>query len=443
MRGKLTKRQVDRYTAPKNTREIVWDTSLPGFGLRITPAGHKGFVVQYRVGGLSRQVTIGDYGVLTVDQARDRAKKILGDVASGLDPAAERAAGQRAHRERLEAPTVAQLVPAFLDHCRAHCKPATVKEYKRIFEHDIEPVVGSHRVAELTAKHVAALHLSMRKHKYSANRTLARLTTFCSWAERVGERARHSNPCSDVKPYTENAKERFLSTDEIRKLGDALRVAETVGLPPAPELQLKPKSEATAKHRPKSAGTPIPANPFAVAAIRFLSLSGWREGEALSLKWTDIDFERRFSTLGDTKTGRSIRALGPEALSLLKQLPRLAKSPYCFPGAKPGAHLKEIKRVWYAVRLAAGIKDARLHDLRHTFASVAADEGMSLQLIGSLLGHARPETTRRYAHLTEDARVSAAGKVAGSIAAQMREHSESATATVLSIEKAQTRLRTS
>src|SRR4051812_40892223 len=96
MQAKLTKKTIEGFRPPLRTREIVWDTALPGFGLRITPAGHKGFVVQYRVGGRSRQMTLGDYGVLTLDQARDRAKKVLGDVANGLDPAADREAGQRA-----------------------------------------------------------------------------------------------------------------------------------------------------------------------------------------------------------------------------------------------------------------------------------------------------------------------------------------------------------
>ena len=321
---------------PKKTREIVWDMTLPGFGCRVTPAGHKAFVIQYRVGGRSRQVTLGDYGVLTVEQARDRAKKLLGDVAAGADPADEQEARQSAHRERLEAPTVADLLPAFLDHCRARCKPAVVDEYERIFNHDILPELGRQRVADLTTKRVTALHVSMRKHRYAANRALARLSTFCTWAERMGDRPRHSNPCTDVKPYHEAAKERYLSLEEFKRLGAALRVAETIGLLPAPEHRKGPRTAATAKHRPKSADTPIPANPFAVAAIRFLMLSGWREGEVLSLKWADVDFERRFATLGDTKTGRSVRALGTPALDLLRALPRREGSAYVFPGANEG-----------------------------------------------------------------------------------------------------------
>jgi integrase len=419
MRTKLTKRAIDGLNRPSDSQEIVWDRTLPGFGLRITPAGHKGFVVQYRVGGRTRRLTLGDYGLLTVDQARDRAKKALGDVANGLDPAAEREAGQRAHRERLGAPTIAQLAPLFLDGCRAHCKPGTVEEYERIFEHDILPKIGSRQVAELTSRQVGALHLSMRKRKYSANRALARLSTLCTWAERMGERPRHSNPCADVKPYSETAKERFLSAEEFQRLGQALRTAETLGLPPAPKLKKRPASAETAKHRPKIADQPVPANPFAVAAIRFLSLSGWREGEALSLRWADVDLERNIATLRDTKTGRSVRPLGVSAMEVLRNMPQVEGSPYTFPGAKVGTHLKEIKRVWYAVRHAAKIEDLRLHDLRHSFASVAADAGLSLPLIGSLLGHTRPETTKRYAHLTEDARVRAASDVSRSIAARL------------------------
>ena len=185
-------------------------------------------------------------------------------------------------------------------------------------------------------------------------------------------------------------------------MGTALTSAETVGMPPAPTRRRKRKTGVTSKHRPKSVDDLKPANLFAVAAIRFLLLSGWREMEALNLRWNEIDTARRVATLPDTKTGRSIRPLGAPALALLDALPRIAESPYVFPGRAPEKPLVEINRVWYAVRLAAGLEDVRLHDLRHSFASAVASSGGSLLIIRALLGHKDTSTTAKYAHLFED-----------------------------------------
>jgi integrase len=173
-------------------------------------------------------------------------------------------------------------------------------------------------------------------------------------------------------------------------------------VPPAPRRRRKPKTGPKAKHRPKSADAPKPANPFAIAAIRFLLLSGWREGEALKLKWSDINSERQFATLADTKTGKSIRPLGAPALALLDELPRVNGCHYVFPGRSLKEPLVEINRVWYAVRHAAELHDVRLHDLRHSFASTVASAGGSLLMIRALLGHKDTKTTAKYAHLLED-----------------------------------------
>jgi integrase len=158
----------------------------------------------------------------------------------------------------------------------------------------------------------------------------------------------------------------------------------------------------------------------AVAALRFLLLTGWREGEAVSLKWSEVDFSRGVATLQDTKTGRSARHLGAPALALLADLPRLAGSPCVFPGSKPGTSFTDLGRLWDAVRHAAGLEDVRLHDLRHSFASVAAASGLSLPVIGALLGHRGVATTQRYAHLGDDPRKRAADKVAQRVAAALK-----------------------
>ena len=162
------------------------------------------------------------------------------------------------------------------------------------------------------------------------------------------------------------------------------------------------------------------ANPAAVAAIRLLALTGCRVGEILALRWDEVDFEHGELRLGDTKTGRSVRPLGDVAAELLRTLPTRPESPYVLPGAIEGQPLTEIKRVWHAVRYAAGLPALRLHDLRHSFASVPADGGVSLLVIRSMLGHSRVATTERYAHLTRGPVRRAANSASADIASWMR-----------------------
>jgi integrase len=288
-----------------------------------------------------------------------------------------------------------------------------------MFDRDVMPVLGTKRAADLTTADLARLHSSMRDRPYMANRVLAALGAFCSWCELHGHRSRHSNPAPDVEPYAEHARERFLSGEEMARLGAALTLAETVGVPPAPSRRRKPKKGKTAKHRPKSADTVRPANPFAIACLRFLLLSGWREAEARTLRWDALDTARGHAILADTKTGRSIRPLGASVFAFLDELPRLEDSPYVFPGAEPGQSIVNLTRTWEAVRLAAKLSDVRLHDLRHTAASVAAAGGLSLPLIGALLGHRNPSTTQKYAHLADDPRRLAADRMAGDVAAAL------------------------
>lgn len=277
------------------------------------------------------------------------------------------------------------------------------------------PALGGMRVRDVTAGNIARLHRSLRSTPYNANRVLALLGSFFTYAEREGLRPKHTNPAHDVEPYKERSRERFLTPAEVSRLGDALRIAERVGLPSAPNRRRHQKTGAAAKHRPKTADQPIPANPFAIASIRFLLLTGWREREALNLKWSEVDFGRGIATLGDTKTGRSIRVIGAPACLLLAELPRFEGSEYVFPGKFQNRPLVEINRIWYAVRHAAKLEDVRLHDLRHSFASVSASAGGSLLVIGKLLGHRESATTAKYAHLLDDPLKAAANSTAAQI----------------------------
>lgn len=414
MRAKITKRRVD-VTKAQAQDVFIWDDELPGFGLKVTPAGRKVFVFQYRLNGSRSRMTVGPYGSLTVEHARSIARQIAGRVAGGEDPAAEKAQTRLAARDA----TVAKLSAAYLDELAARARPASAYEFRRVFDRYINPAVGSRSVASLTLRDVSALHMAHRKTPVMANRVITTLRAFLNWCERRGYRERGSNPCRDVDRFPERARERFLSQAEIARLGLALNKAEREGLRPAPQLRKRPKSTATEKHRPKSL-RPIPANPFAVAAIRFLAYSGWREQEALTLRWRDVDLERGQATLGTTKTGRSQRRLGPPAVALLASLPRLNGSPYVFPGQVPGRPLREIKRVWTAARHAAGLDEVRLHDLRHSFASFAVGGGLSLYLTGQLLGHKQAATTQRYAHFADDVLKAAADDVSNTVWAAMQ-----------------------
>jgi integrase len=407
---KLTKRAVDGLQATPGGDYFVWDTELKGFGVRVSAKGKKVFVLKYRPIGRreSRRVTLGVVGPLSVVEARKQARRLIADVVNGGDPSRERKASKLI-------PTVRQLGEAYLTDVKARLKLRTATDYEAIWENNIDPTLGSNRVADVTPADVARVHRALSKTPYQANRVLAVIGAFFTFAAREGHRARHDNPAHYIKFFPEKARERFLSPAEFKKLGDALATAERLGLPPAPQHRRKPKSEQSAKHRPKRADVPKPADPMTLAAIRLIALTGCREGEILSLRWDAVDLERGYLRLADTKTGRSVRPLGAPAAELLTRLPRQAGSPYVFPGVKRGSHLQEIKRVWYAIRHAAELDDVRMHDLRHSFASVSAIEGTSLLIIRSLLGHADIKTTQKYAHLGDDPVKAAADRTAQTV----------------------------
>jgi integrase len=409
----ITKRTIDALSTTRH-HEYVWDNELPGFGVRVTAGGFKAYVVQYRLPGLGRRgtvkrVTLGAHGVLTPDEARRLAKRELGKVAQGVDLAAERAA-------RKEAATIRELGTEYLEDVELHRKPGTAKEYTRLWRKHVLPALGSKLAAEVSTADIRRLHRSLHKTPYLANRVAAMLGAFFTFAENEGARPQNDNPAHGIEFFAEKPRERFLTPDEFMRLGSALTKAETHGLPPAPELRRKPGKEAKQKHRPKSADAPIPANPFAVAAIRLLALTGCRENEILSLRWDAVDIDRGYLRLADTKTGRSVRPIGESAVALLESLPRLERNPFVFPGLKENEHLTEVKRLWYAARHAAKLDGLRLHDLRHSFASVPATSGESLLVVRSLLGHKRASTTERYAHLSDDPVRRAANRAAGDIA---------------------------
>lgn len=412
---RITKRLVDNL-ATKDRDVFVWDSDVPGFGIRVWPSGKKTYVVQYRLPGggrrsFAKRVSLGEHGVLTPDEARQLAKKTLGSVAHGNDPAADRSA-------RRKAATVKEFGVDFLKDAEKRLKPNTYYEYERLWTKHVLPAIGAKQVQAVETSDIRKLHRSLSESPYVANRVVARLHTFFEFAESENVRPRHTNPIEGLETFQEEGRERFLTIAEYQRLGAVLTNAETEGLPPAPKKRSKPSTNPkTQKHRPKiGVEIPFKADPYGVAAIRLITLTGWRKNEALSLYDGILDLERGHVRFRDTKTGKSVRPLSQTVIDFLKNIPRIEGNPHFFPGRDGKGHRKTIDRLWHAIRHAAGLDEVRIHDLRHSFASVPASAGTSLLIIRELLGHRNVATTERYAHLADDPVKRAADDVSGDIA---------------------------
>jgi integrase len=383
----ITKRAVDAAKAHK-ADSYLWDKELRGFGLKVTPAGRKVYLVQYQLGGRkgrTRRVTIGRHGEITPSFARAEAKRLLGEIAAGRDPAVER---DKAHAGR----SVGVVLEQFMaEHVRPKLKTCTAEGYQRVAKLYVLPAIGRRSIGDVTRQDIARLHHEMNAKPYQANSALAMLSKFFSWAEKHGLRPDGSNPCRHVVKYRERKRERFLSQGELGRLGDALREAE----------------------QNKSCST------WVVAAIRLLTLTGARRNEIITLRWENVSEEHQHLMLPDSKTGRKAIHLNAPALALLQTILRLEGNPFVICGEKPGRHLVNLEKPWRRIRKAAKLDDVRLHDLRHSFASVAASGGQSLVVIGKMLGHTQPATTARYAHLADDPVKAASDSVGARIAAAM------------------------
>lgn len=377
---KLTKRIVDAV----KPGEIIWDSEVKGFGVRCQRRD-KVFILKAKARGRWRWMSIGPHGSpWTSETARTEAKRILGEIADKKDPAAIRDA------EKTN-PTVSQMGEMFLrDHVKVKRKPRTLVTYRDQLERLANPVIGKTRVVDITRSDIAKLHHSLRGTPYQANRTMALLSKMFNWAEQIGYRQDGSNPCRHIEKYPEKKRERFLSDVEQARLGDVL-------------------SEAGGRE-----------SPYVLAAIRLLMFTGARLSEILTLKWEHVDIENGVLRLPDSKTGQKVVFLNAPALEVLYGIPRIEGNSYVICGEKDGAHLVNLQKPWGRIRKNAGLEDVRLHDLRHSFASVAASGGLSLPMIGKLLGHTQAETTQRYAHLAADPLRAANEAIGQRIAAVMR-----------------------
>lgn len=390
---KLTKTIVDALKPSKvevegSKHRFVWDGELRGFGVRLSPAGRRSFIVQYRTPeGKNRRTVIGHYGLMTVEQARDRAFDILVTVSKGIDPAIPtEPEGSKA--------TIAEICDWYLAEAKAGrivgrrrrpIKPSTLKmDESRITVH-IKPLLGDRTIdglklgdiegmqADIAAGKTAKARASSRGGAATggagvAARTISSLHSILEHAVRLGRIP--SNPAKGVRKLAGNARERRLSRSEIVKFGAAMRQAEADG-----------------------------EHPTGLAAIRLLLLTGFRRMEGLGLQRPWLDSEEGAIRFPDTKSDRQIRAIGRAAVDLLLAQPTVDKSPFFFPADWGDGHFIGVVRVLDRVCALARLEDVTPHTLRHTFGSVAGDLGFSELTIRPLLGHAPRGITQRYVHL--------------------------------------------
>ncbi len=378
---KLTKARIDalKYEGTKLThghsRDIRWDDMVSGLGVRIYPSGKKHFVLSYRVKGRKRLYTIGKYGdPFTLEMARKKAGKLKGEIIDGGDPLRHR-------QEERAAPTVKELAKRYLsDHAERHKRPASVRDDRAMIDKIILPRLGTRKVADITFADVDALHARLKATPYRANRVIALLSKMFSLAStrwRDWSQLDY-NPAKGIEKYPEEGRERYLSPPELGALTKAL-----------------------ASH----------PNQTTANAIRLLILTGARRMEVLAAKWDQFDLQEGVwvKPSAHTKQKREHRVpLNAPALQLLTEMrsategENTAENEFVFPAGGDNNHLTEIRKGWEMVCEEAGITGCRVHDLRHTFASILASSGHSLPIIGQLLGHTHQATTNRYAHLYDD-----------------------------------------
>jgi len=363
---KLTKTTVEAIK-PGAQDVVVWDATLPGFGIRVKPTGVRSYIVQYRDRntGASRRMTIGQHGVVTFDQAKKQARALLADAVRGQDPVAER-------QTKRKAPTLSDLAMDYLEkYAIPKKRPKSVRDDRSMLDNIILPKLGSEKVTAIGQRDVETLHAEMKDRPYQANRVLALLSKMFNLA--VQWELRRDNPVKGIQRYEEEKRDRWLRDEELKRLCEVLDTHP---------------------------------NQRAANAIRLQLLTGARMGEVLGAKRADFDLERGVwrKPSHQTKQKRTEHLpLSNEAAALVGSIIQGASdSLYLFPGNVPGEPLTDVKKFWTSAMRQAGITDYRRHDNRHTYASHLVSSGLSLEIVGRLLGHTNPSTTKRYAHLADD-----------------------------------------
>ncbi|MDE0279720.1 MAG: integrase arm-type DNA-binding domain-containing protein [Gammaproteobacteria bacterium] len=300
---RISRRTVEALRVEKDT--VFWDSELPGFGVRVYPTGNKFYVVQTRTGGKAgKRVTVGRHGVITADEARRRAAGIIARVKAGEEPSPEPSEGRPE-----TGPTIGELAGQWLDeHVEVRCKPNTRTMYRRIVNNYILPALGKEQALSVDRARVADLHHSMRSTPAMANSVVKVLSRIWRVAEDRGRIPEGRNPCRMLVKFRTRKRERFLSEEEFRRLGNVLTDAETAG----------------------------DVSVHAIAAIRLLLLTGCRKNEILTLKWDEVDLEAGELQLPDSKTGARTIPISPEAAGVMVIIPRRRGQSPCHSGEGPG-----------------------------------------------------------------------------------------------------------
>lgn len=378
--GRITKTFVERL----KSGDVLRDNELVGFGVRVRGSS-RSYFIHKKVRGQEQWVTIGRHGSpWTADTARKRASDLLVEMAGGGDPV------ERLRRER-DALTFEEAQKLFMEQHGPKLKPRTRTEYQRLLDKVIVPRLGKRQLHKITRADVAQFHAELASVPGRANFVLSVLSKLFSWAQDTGVDEREVNPCLRVSKYRLSKRERYLTRKEYALIAATVTALEGEG-------------KITAS---------------SAFAIRLLMLTGARLNEILTLQWSFFRADMKCLFLPDSKTGEKIIRLSDEALAVLKTIPKVEENPYVITGHVHGTHLTNLHKAWYLVCETAKLDGVRIHDLRHSFASMAADAGASLPMIGGLLGHADPQTTARYVHLVDTRLHELNGTVGAAIGAAM------------------------
>ncbi|ETI64284.1 integrase [Sphingobium sp. C100] len=392
--AKLTRDLCDRAVVRSEQYEL-WDAELAGFGLRIMPSGVKSFIVRYRIDGGGRTAkrrtyTLGRYGALTIDQARKQGKAVLGAVANGQDPGEKRIA-KRGELLISQLRDLYEERGCVIQRGKRIGEPmkALTKQYTMArIDHHIVALLGRKRVGDVSiadveqfARDVASgktakdekigprKRIIVRGGEGAARKAIRDLSAMYSFAMRLELTDRNPVDKAAVRK-TDNQRERFLTLEEVKRLGAAFDQLEASG-----------------------------TNPKAIAIARLWALTGCRRNEIAGLKWSEVDLDRGFLMFENTKTGRSVRPLGLAAIEILRGIARDAESAFVFPATEGESFFQGTKGIWPKVKKLSGLHDVTPHTLRHTMGSTSTSAGQALAMTGAILGHRSPRSTAIYAHV--------------------------------------------